>query len=136
MKPILLTFCLITSISHADVDVVADKLSTIPALSHDQVREIYKLKRKTLPNGETPILLECDDPQSKEDFYSLALDKTPNQARAYYARMMFTGEGRAPREVKTDALNDVMAEAPKSTVGYCSGTLINRTQSKIISTYE
>ncbi|WP_374349519.1 hypothetical protein [Chitinimonas sp.] len=82
----------------AEMVVVAGAKSPLGSLNKDQLIEIYLSKVKNLSG----VAVQPSLPASgavREVFLSQVLGKSDAQARAYWAKLAFTGRGGPPREV-------------------------------------
>ncbi len=89
--------------AHADVVIVAGANSLIGPLSKQQVVEIYLGRQKSLPGGEPVVTCLIASGPVKDEFLSTVLERSDSQARAIWARLVFTGLGGVPRELKDAA---------------------------------
>jgi ABC-type phosphate transport system substrate-binding protein len=89
-----------SSLVSAEVVVVMGTGSTVPSLSREQVSNIYLSKTRQFPNGGTPVPLMLAQGSNNDEFFTKVLNRSDAQARAYWARLTFTGKGIAPRELK------------------------------------
>lgn len=83
----------------AGVLVVAGAHSPLTTLSKSQLGEIFLGKLTALPDGLRVV--PVDQPESsplRDEFYSEVANKSAAQARAYWAKLHFTGRGVPPRE--------------------------------------
>lgn len=104
MFKIWLALLLMSSSAMAEVVVVAAANSPLPSLSKEQINAIYLNKLRQLPSGEVPIALMLSSGPAKEEFFAKVLERSDAQAKAYWARLTFTGKGVAPREFANEAL--------------------------------
>lgn len=83
----------------AGVLVVTGVHSHLTTLSKSQLGEIFLGKLTSLPDGHSVV--PVDQPESsplRDEFYSEVANKSAAQARAYWAKLYFTGRGVPPRE--------------------------------------
>ncbi|CAG23025.1 hypothetical protein [Photobacterium profundum] len=81
----------------------------IPALSKSKARMIYKGKTKKI-NGSLKIIL-VDLPVNsihREEFYSMLLGKSISQMNGYWASLSFSGKGKAPEELNSDDIKNII----------------------------
>ena len=126
----VLVLAFVSGANHAFADylVVVNKKVTIAALSKDEVARIFMIKSKTLPNGNEVVPLSQS---SRVDFNEVFFDKitgqTHMQREAYWARLMFTGKGLPPVDVKTDhKMLQMIASDPKY-IGFIDDSSLNDT---------
>lgn len=85
-------------------------------LSKDQVEQIFTGKSGAFPSGTAVV--PVDNAALRENFYKGVTGKSGDQARAYWAKLEFTGKGKAPSEVANGkAVVDFVAKNPGA-IGY------------------
>lgn len=72
-------------------------------LSEELIADIYLGKAKKFPNGVkvTAITLE-EKSDAKTVFNKKILDKSNSQLKTYWAKLVFTGKGRPPKEFSSN----------------------------------
>lgn len=108
-----------TVTARAEVVVVVSAQSPVEGLSSQQVANIFLGKTSRLPNGVSVVPVDRADGEAvREAFYLKLLDMTNAQIKAYWSRLIFTGKGRPPKEVRSNkAMKQVIAENPHA-IGY------------------
>lgn len=89
------------------------------SLSKDDITRIFLGKNRSFPGGgeAVPISFAFASKES-EEFSSSVLGKTPKQLKAYWAKMIFTGQGTPPKEMDTAAqILDLVSKNP-SLIGF------------------
>jgi ABC-type phosphate transport system substrate-binding protein len=95
---------LIASASWADVAVVVGAKSPVGNLTKEQVTALYLGKIKAFPGGGgTALTSVIGSGPTHDEFLANVLEKTDAQARATWSRLVFTGTGNAPKELKDSA---------------------------------
>jgi ABC-type phosphate transport system substrate-binding protein len=113
--------------ARSDVVVIVSAESPVVKLSNDQINRIFLGKADTYPDqrAATPI----DQPEGREirdEFYDKVVHKSPSQITAYWARVIFTGDGRPPRLVDGDiAVRQAVAADPNA-IGYIDSANVDR----------
>lgn len=102
------------ALARAEVVVVVSARSSVQKLSEEQVADLF-LGRASLP--VTGGLLEpidlAEGSAERDDFYRRVAAMSAPQLTAYWARMIFTGRGKPPREVGDErAVKEQMARNP------------------------
>jgi ABC-type phosphate transport system substrate-binding protein len=104
--------------ARADVVVVVGAGSPIAALSADDIARIFLGKTETTSDGGRVVPVDAPEGTAvREAFYRQLTGKTPAQVRAYWARLIFTGSGRPPRQLDTTALAKLLDDNPRA-IGY------------------
>ena len=136
-SPILFRFCLILLLliagaefaasAHADVVVIVSSKSSVKSLTAQQTTKIFLGKVVTFPNGEAA--LPIDQPEGSEvrdEFYAKVVHKNSSQLTAYWAKVIFTGDGRPPNLLADSlAVRKAIAHDPNA-IGYIEKSDVNR----------
>jgi len=104
--------------ANAEVAVVVNTSNT-STFDKSKIKKIFLGKTKSFENGRAAILLSPKpDSATREQFNKLVLGKTSNQINAYWSKMIFTGKGIPPQEMKSDSELIESIAANKDTIGY------------------
>ena len=124
VMPLSLLFSVQAAI--ADVVVIVSAKSPVVNLSADQVSKIFLGKSTSFPNHDPAYPI--DQPQGsavRDEFYAKVVHKDASQLAAYWAKIIFTGEGRPPKLVAGDkAVVKVIADNPDA-IGYIDSSALN-----------
>lgn len=98
----------------------------VNALTENQVSQIFLGKLSTLPNGTRVVVADHQDGESiKDSFYDKVVGKKPSQLKAYWAKIIFTGEGLPPKTFSGDkSVKDFVASTPGA-IGYISAESVD-----------
>ena len=116
---------LFSSISYAEIAIIVNKASTLTAAEASDIERVYLGKSKNIGGTEvTPINQEKKAGLS-EAFNKVVLNKTSNQVKAYWSKLVFTGKGTPPQELSNDAevLNAVKNDV--NTIGYIDASVVD-----------
>jgi ABC-type phosphate transport system substrate-binding protein len=120
----------------ASTEVVAVVAAGNPVsmLSKSQIADIF-LGRKTLfPDGSkaTPID-QAEASPAREMFYLKFAGRTPAQIKAFWSKIIFTGQGQPPPEVSNDAeVKKFIAKHPDA-IGYIEQSMVDDSVKVIIT---
>lgn len=101
----------LTSFAQAELVLVANPETGISSLSQSQLSRIFFGQTDLLPNGGKAVPLDVSG-ASKDLFAREILKKSPEQVEKYWARMIFTGKAKPPREVKAADVKATVAQTP------------------------
>ena len=125
--PLFVTVSVFAESAHADVVVVVSSRSTVVSLTAEQTTKIFLGKVVTFPNGEAA--LPIDQPEGsavREEFYAKVVHKNSAQLTAYWAKVIFTGDGRPPNLLADSlAVRKAIAHDPNA-IGYIDRIDVNR----------
>lgn len=102
-----------------DLVVISHPSVSIDSLTSDEVMRIFLLKVRNYPNEKDVVpIIPKEGSGLRSQFEKKLFDKSPEQVRAYWTRLLFTGRAEPPEAFETDVeiLNKV-AESP-SVIGY------------------
>jgi ABC-type phosphate transport system substrate-binding protein len=127
MLVLLLAVSVFASSANADVVVVVSAKSSIKSLTAEQTAKIFLGKVASFPDGK--IALPVDQPEGSEvrdEFYSKVAHKNSSQLTAYWAKIIFTGNGRPPNLLPNNAaVRKAVAHNPNA-IGYIDKKAVNR----------
>ncbi|MDT8999534.1 phosphate ABC transporter substrate-binding protein [Paucibacter sp. APW11] len=132
-KQLLLPLCAALSLfgasvtSHADAVVIVHP-SNSSSLDDEQITKIFLGQTKTFAGGSeaTPVDLK-EGSALREDFGNKVLKKNPSQLKALWARQIFTGGAKPPKELDgEDAVLKFVASTPGA-IGYVDAGKVNGT---------
>jgi hypothetical protein len=102
----------------AQVLVVAGAQSNVPELTREQVEQFYLGRAHSLPDGLALAIADLPAGPVRDEFYLKLTGKNPNQIRAHWSRMVFTGRALPPVEAADVAqLRQWLAVRP-NLIGY------------------
>lgn len=96
-------------------------------LVKEDIVQIFLLQVETFPNGTSAIPVDqIRQNQVRNRFTNEVLDSTLFRLRAHYSKLLFTGKGRPPIELKSD--QDVITQVASNPrlIGYVSTVPDNR----------
>ena len=100
MKNLLIVMLLsIPLFAHADLVVVTGSNSALTSLTESEVRQLFSGQLKIVAGQRVQPLDLPSNAAHREEFYRKLLGRSPDQMRAYWTRLIFTGQGKPPREV-------------------------------------
>lgn len=87
----------------ADTAIIVHPDSAVGAITLREVADVFLGRVKELRDGTLLIPIDQkENPKIHKHFYKKAAKKTPAQLKAYWARLVFTGQGEPPYAVKND----------------------------------
>lgn len=114
--------------SFAEVVVVVGAKSPAGTMSSDQVAQFFL--------GKSTAMTPVDQPESapvRAEFYKKVTDKEASQAKALWAKLVFTGKATLPKEVAGSAdVKKAVAADPKA-IGYIEKSAVDATVKVVLS---
>jgi ABC-type phosphate transport system substrate-binding protein len=125
--PLLLAVATFVASAHADVVVVVSAKSSVKSLTSEQTARIFLGKVVTFPNGQTAFPIDQPEGSAiRDEFYSKVAHKNPSQLTAYWAKVIFTGDGHPPKLLADNlAVRKAIASNPNA-IGYIDKSAVNR----------
>jgi len=124
-KPITMLFSVVLSSSalihtsaFAEVAVVVNQANT-SSFNKSTIKKIFLGKIKNFSNGRVAILLSpSSNSPIRKEFNKAVLGKSSNQVNAYWSKMIFTGKGVPPQEMKSASEIISAVTANQDTIAY------------------
>lgn len=130
---IILTLSLLLATStaavyvHADVVVIVSAKSHITSLTAGQTARIFLGKANNFPDDSVAVPIDqAEGSAIRDEFYSKVVHKNSSQLAAYWAKVIFTGDGRPPENLGNNvAVRKAVAKNP-SFIGYIDKSAVNK----------
>ncbi|OIR10617.1 hypothetical protein GALL_73870 [mine drainage metagenome] len=124
---LLLALLSIAFSAQAEVVVVVSSKSSVTSLTAEQTAKIFLGKVVTFPNGRTAFPIDQPEGSAiRDEFYSKVTHKNASQLTAYWAKIIFTGEGRPPQLIMGDAAVRKAVAGNPNAIGYIDKSAVNR----------
>jgi ABC-type phosphate transport system substrate-binding protein len=131
---LLLVILMSSANAFAEVVVIVSAKSKIKSMSVSQVAQIFLGKTDKFPNGKDAVPLDqAEGSDIRKEFYSKVTGKDPAQINAYWSKIIFTGEGQPPKQLKGDQDVRRSIERNPHAIGYIDKKAVTR-KVKIILT--
>jgi len=120
--------------SRAEVVVIVSARNPVKALSGEQAADLFLGKAVEFPNGQHAVPIDQSEGSPvRNSFYLKSSGKAPAQMKAYWARMLFTGQGQPPVEAgDSEAIKRLVAENP-NLVGYIDRSALDPSVRAVLS---
>lgn len=124
---LLLAASAAASVAHSEVVVVVSSKSTVSSLTAEQAAKIFLGKVATFPNDSSAFPIDQPEGSAiRDEFYSKVAHKNSSQLTAYWAKIIFAGDGRPPKLIAGDvAVRKAVANNPNA-IGYIDKNAVNR----------
>lgn len=132
--PLLLAVAMISTNAHADVVVIVSAKSHITSIKAEQAARIFLGKTSTFPdNGDAVPIDQAEGSAIRDEFYAKAVHKNSAQLAAYWAKIIFTGDGRPPEILGSNAaVRKAVADNPNA-IGYIDKSAVNKSVRVILA---
>lgn len=106
--------------------VIVSARSPLTALQPQQVAAIFLAEAAQHPDRPCPVAVDQKLGSAvRDEFYSKVAARTPEQMKAHWTKMMFTGRGQPPREAAGNAAVRRMVAADPALIGYIDRAALN-----------
>lgn len=117
---------LVGAVSVSAETAVIVNTSNNSALSEDIIADIYLGKAKKFPNGnKVTAITVSEKSDAKTSFNKKVLDKSNSQLKTYWAKLVFTGKGRPPKEHSTDEEVKQLVAANPNMIGVIDASAVD-----------
>lgn len=132
LAAVVLTLAAQAASSFAETDAAVDLVVVVSAdnpitsLSQNQLADIFLGRSAQFPDGRRAVPLDqVEGSPLREAFTAGILHRTAAQVRAHWARIVFTGRGRPPRDISDgDAVKQAVAGDPNA-IGYIDRRMVD-----------
>ena len=113
--------------------IIANAKNPTHSLSKQDIQNIFLGKIQSFPNGEPakPVNLSKGS-ASREAFMKEILKKNERSWRSHWARLLFTGKGKPPKEYKSTQDIIDLVEKKQQAIGYIIGDIEKNTNITVL----
>lgn len=101
-----------------ELAVVVGKNSPITQISDHEIEQIFSGQLRSIDGNSLQTLDLPGDDATRITFYQKLMGRSPDQMRSHWARLIFTGKGRPPREVNNSRDMISMIKSSDNLIGY------------------
>ncbi len=114
-----------SSAAIADVVVIVNPANSA-AIDEEQIAKIFLGQTKTFSNGSEATPIDQKEGPLREEFGNKLLKKNPSQLKAQWARQIFTGGAKPPKEMTSDdEILKFVASTPGA-IAYVDSSKVNK----------
>jgi ABC-type phosphate transport system substrate-binding protein len=123
----LLLTVLLSTVALADSTVIVNTGNT-NAIADNDIARIFLGKMKKYANGDSVAPVNSKFGNTvRTEFEKKALKKSSSQVKAYWSKRVFSGKGKPPKEVVSDAEVIAFVAATPGAIGYVDAASVNDT---------
>lgn len=123
---VAMTFSFFACNAYADVVVIVSSRSPVTVLRVEQAADIFLGRTSSLPGwGEIVPIDQADGSPMRDEFYARTTGKSPSLLKAYWSKMIFTGEGQPPREAANSAALKKLVADNINLIGYVDRSAVD-----------
>lgn len=110
---------LFAQVSMAEMVVVVSAKNPLAALTEDQVANIFLGRTSFSMSGEDAVPVDLgEETAARTEFYRQVTGKSGAQLKAYWSKLIFTGQAQPPREVTDPAALKKLLDSRPAAIGY------------------
>ena len=114
--------------ANAQVAVIVNPHSSIASMTASQIGNLFLGRTPLLPTGATAVLADLPEGSGpRDEFYARIAGKTPDQVKAAWARLLFSGKGAPPREFRSSAELRRFVAGSADAIGYVEKSAVDAT---------
>ena len=118
----------------ADIAVVINPANDT-TLTKKEIKRIFLKKAKKYPNGSAVIPVnQTVEADVTSAFNKAVLNKSNNQIRSYWSKLVFTGKGKPPQEAADDTEIKALVANNPAMIGYIDQSAVDNSV-KVIATF-
>ncbi|HZZ92300.1 MAG TPA: phosphate ABC transporter substrate-binding protein [Usitatibacter sp.] len=125
---------LLPAVCAAELVVIVNPKNNATKLTPQQVALIFLGRAGSFPTGgaATPLDIREGSPL-RDEFYARVAEKNPREVKAYWARLMFSGNGSPPRELPSAADVRRAVAADPTAIGYIDRATLDASVKEILT---
>ncbi|MGB9093523.1 MAG: phosphate ABC transporter substrate-binding protein, partial [Gallionella sp.] len=114
--------------------VIVSARSPVTSLTAEQTARIFLGKTNTFPDhGIAYPIDQADGSEARTEFYAKVVHKIPTQLSAYWARVIFTGNGQPPVALEGNATVRSVVAKNRNAIGYIDKRYLNKSVRVVLS---
>lgn len=122
----ILLMTLTSQFAWADIVVIGNRDLPASSLSRDELSRIYLGKTKFLSSGAKVVPVDQrSGSMIREKFYNDLFQKSESEMKAYWSRIMFTGQGYPPIQESDDSAVLETVSKNANCLGYIDRSALN-----------
>ncbi len=108
LTTLVIITALVVPLAYADdsLAIVTAESSTVTSLTRKEVADLFLGKHKINIGGQAVTPIDVTDEAPRDMFYQQVADMSAQRVNAYWARLVFSGQGRPPQQL---SLTEAMA---------------------------
>ncbi len=114
-----------SSLAMADVVVIVNPANTAN-IDEEQIAKIFLGQTKTFSNGSEAMPVDQKEGAVREEFGNKLLKKNPAQLKAQWARQIFTGGAKPPKELGSDDEVLKFVASNPGAIAYIDASKVNK----------
>lgn len=129
----IISVLLFSSFSHAGLVVIVNP-GNANQLDQGAVKRIFLGKQAEYPDGSEAVPYGQEDESAiVEEFNNKVLERSANQMKAYWSKLIFTGKGSPPEKLANDAAVVSKVAGDAKAIGFVDSQSVNDSVKVVLS---
>lgn len=116
-----------SGLAHGELAVIVGAKHPVSTLRIDQVEQLFLGKFFTFPDGSQAQPLDLPKGAERDHFYQHIAGRSSSQMKAYWSKIVFSGGGQPPREVKSQQEAISQVSKNPNLIAYVDKSQLNNT---------
>lgn len=127
------TTSILASVAYAEIAIIANKASPLTVVKASDIQRVYLGKTQKIDGTSVTPINQTKNTSLSGTFNKVVLNKSSNQVKAYWSKLIFTGKGTPPQELNNDieVINAVRNDA--NAIGYIDANLADDSVNVILT---
>lgn len=127
------TAFILTSATYAEIVIIANKASPLTTAKTSDLKKVYLGKKNKINGTKVTPLNQINSSGLTKKFNKVVLNKTNSKVEVYWSKLIFSGKGKPPQELKNDAevIEAVREDVDK--IGYIDSSVVDDTIKVILT---
>ena len=127
------TTSILASVAYAEIAIIANKASPLTVVKASDIQRVYLGKTQKIDGTAVTPINQTKNTSLSDSFNKVVLNKSGNQVKAYWSKLIFTGKGTPPQELNNDieVINAVRNDA--NAIGYIDANLADDSVNVILT---
>lgn len=120
--------------AHAQISIVVAKSAKLDSndLKKSEIKEIFTGNKQKWSNGNKIQVVDQAETAIGKEFYEKVLNKSLNQVRHYWTRLMLSGQASAPLQCPSDKIVKKVVAGSAHAIGYISTSSLDDSVKEIL----
>ena len=131
---LLIVVCtLFSNFADAKLAIIVHPSNTV-TMDKDTIAALYLGKISNFPDGKKSVPISLAEGTAVQQYFvANVLERNPSQLKAYWAKLIFTGQGKPPKEVASDSEVIELVSNNPNIIGFVDESSITSTVRTVLT---
>ena len=115
---VLIAVCGCIMSAQSEVRVIVNSGAGVETIDAKNIEKLFLGRTKALPDGSKVALATLGNTAIHEEFLAAFVNRSSSQFKSHWKKAVFTGQGKPPKEFKTEAEMIKYVAATPGAIGY------------------